>query len=545
LHAPLLEMNSAKTIHASETRNVTRSSTHRDVLYTNPLAVIKGEDVEDLNNDSRVNSSQSKRLSRWFVNNQKRKEWNKERLNKLHISIVSLFVIIYFCHIIGSPFIKLITNETISMVISSIELVLLIIASVLFVKMCYVNGSMAVTKTMFQYTKTYIYLFWTIRSFIIELCKGQIIYSFVHVFHSVVIYSSDMWYICSAKTLTVSFCLFLSIIIYEFFISISPVAPKEPEWTFMNVKTNANSLSRSNIFNIFVIFGDALIILIYDTKRSTYIMLSKKKKRQSLEFSTQRKAILNYFWQMSGLCIFVGTLLFIFTTPTPGQGRNVLENTLIAVFGGIGLVSYFAILKYSSDGVGKILYMLLHERKTVLVLILLGVLTYVDNFLGFRVTSILFTSLVCAMISLDMIRGYFPKRFSLFVMATTVLLLLWNTFNQAFLRPDCTVYTFPWGIFGEEINYCTIKRLIYQSILSLIMPACVAAFSGRATTRMFFCNTNILRSTGTISQHDLNITYVTSLNVEKNNSMKTKVLGGNEEVGTKKKMNKKMIIEEE
>ena len=397
---------------------------------------------------------------------------------------------------------------------------LLIVAIVLFVKMCYVNGSMAVTKMIFQNAKTYIYVFWATRSFIIELCKGQIIYSFVHVFHSVVIYSSDMWYICESKTLIVSFCLFLSILIYELFISISPVVPKEPEWTFMNVKTNPNSLSRSSVLNIFLIFIDALIVLIYDTKRSAYIMLSKKKKRSSLEFSMQRKVILNYLWQILGLFGFVGMLLYIVTTPFPGQERTVLEKILIVFFSGIGFVSYFFIVKYSNDGVGKILYMLIHERRVIFVLMLLGVLVYVDNFLGIQVTSILFTIVVCSMISLDIIGGYFPKRFSLFVIIITVILLLWNIFNQTFLKTDCTVYTFPWGIFGEEISYCTIKRVIYQSILSLIMSPCVVAFRGRATADMFFCNASILRSTGTTTQSNVDTNYVTRLNIEKQSSIK-------------------------
>ena len=119
--------------------------------------------------------------------------------------------------------------------------------------------------------------------------KGQIIYSFVHVFHSVLIYSTDMWYLCNQKTLIINLLLFLSIITYEFFISISPVAPAKPEWMFMNIKTTANSLSRSNLFNIFVIFLDALIIVIYDAQRSKYVMLAKKQKRDTLTISFEIK----------------------------------------------------------------------------------------------------------------------------------------------------------------------------------------------------------------------------------------------------------------
>ena len=47
--------------------------------------------------------------------------------------------------------------------------------------------------------RTYIYGFWIMRSFIIEILKGQTIYSFAHVFHSVLIYSTDMWNLCIEK----------------------------------------------------------------------------------------------------------------------------------------------------------------------------------------------------------------------------------------------------------------------------------------------------------------------------------------------------------
>ena len=77
--------------------------------------------------------------------------------------------------------------------------------------------------------------------------------------------------------------------IYEFFITISPFAPSEPSWMFMNIKTTANSISRSNIFNLFVIFFDAVIVVIYDVKRSKYVMLVKKQKRFVLKMSSEQK----------------------------------------------------------------------------------------------------------------------------------------------------------------------------------------------------------------------------------------------------------------
>ena len=43
----------------------------------------------------------------------------------------------------------------------------------------------------------------------------------------------------------------------------------------INVETTANSLSCSNYLNLFLIFFDALIIVISDVNRSKYAMLVK------------------------------------------------------------------------------------------------------------------------------------------------------------------------------------------------------------------------------------------------------------------------------
>ena len=64
---------------------------------------------------------------------------------------------------------------------------------------------------------------------------------------------------CDRKVLLFSMVLYLVLVVYEFFVSISPV-PRKPSWKFMNIETTANSLSRSNYFNLFVIFFDAMII---------------------------------------------------------------------------------------------------------------------------------------------------------------------------------------------------------------------------------------------------------------------------------------------
>jgi hypothetical protein len=76
----------------------------------------------------------------------------------------------------------------------------------------------------------------------------------------------------------------------------------------------------------------------------------------------------------------------------------------------------------------------------------------------------------------------------------------------------------PWGIFGANISYCTIKRLIYQTIVSLMVSATIAIFAGR-TDSLFFCNINVYRSTGTTDRHALNEKYVSSMRRERARSI--------------------------
>ena len=116
------------------------------------------------------------------------------------------------------------------------------------------------------------------RCFIIEILKGQVIYSFLIVFHAIMIYGSDTWYICNRKVLLLNMFLYLSMICYEFFVSISPVAPSKPVWTFLNVKVTANSLSRSNYFNLFVIFFDGLIVTLFEREIKVYDVGEKRKR---------------------------------------------------------------------------------------------------------------------------------------------------------------------------------------------------------------------------------------------------------------------------
>ena len=118
---------------------------------------------------------------------------------------------------------------------------------------------------------------------------------------------------------------------------------------------------------------------------------------------------------------------------------------------------------------------------------------------------------------------YFPRRVSLSVMGVVVLLLLWNIYYFSFVRTDCEQYKLRWGIFGEEISYCTIDRIIYQSILSLMFSSVVAIFRGR-TDNLFFCNANIHRATGTSDRQRMNEEYVDGLKSERENRFRRRIV---------------------
>ena len=100
-----------------------------------------------------------------------------------------------------------------------------------------------------------------------------------------------------------SMVLYLTLLVYEFFVSISPVGPSKPSWKFMNIETTANSLSRS-YFNLFVIFFDD-DHRIYDENRSKFMMLVKQCKREMLEVPPSKKHIFKRLWILAGAFTFL------------------------------------------------------------------------------------------------------------------------------------------------------------------------------------------------------------------------------------------------
>ena len=85
----------------------------------------------------------------------------------------------------------------------------------------------------------------------------------------------------------------------------SPLGPSKPSWTFVE-KVTANSLSRSTNFNLFVIFLDAFIMVVYDVKRSKFIMLTKKQKRRMVEADESSKVFLDRLWKCLVVIFFLG-----------------------------------------------------------------------------------------------------------------------------------------------------------------------------------------------------------------------------------------------
>ena len=224
-------------------------------------------------------------------------------------------------------------------------------------------------------------------------------------------------------------------LVYEFFVSISPVGPKKPSWTFMHVETTANSLSRSNYFNLFVIFFDALIVVIYDVNRSKYVMLVKKQKREMLEVSPSMKYKLKKLWICFAVTGFLSAAVFIMESSSKffSKLNPALEHIVLAIILGICILCYYAILYFSSSSKAKsTLYRLMHERRVIFIVLLLGVLFYVENIFEYwSVQGVIFPMFILSIVSFDLIVMFFPRELALMIMVLILLVLCWNTFNFA------------------------------------------------------------------------------------------------------------------
>ena len=488
-------------------------------MTTNPLSEVELE-VPTTTNPLSKRKTAVRSLSRWFVTNQKVETWNKKTLNILHLGILVLMAVAYTCHIVSSPFLLFVEDQNILILLYVIEGICLLCGIACFLKMSSVNLSWTALQLMFSRRSihTYIFLFWLLRFLIIEILKGQVLYSFVVSFHSALIYITDTWYICDRKILLLSIVMYLVLIIYEFLVSISPFGPKEPKWKLINVETTANSLSCSNYLNLFLIFFDALIIVISDVNRSKYAMLVRKRKRIVVAATPQKERLLKRLWvlvaataSIASICFILSSSLRLFSKISPGLG-----DILLGTFASISICSYIVVLYHSSGPRSrKLLRHLMHERRVLFILLLLAFLFYVDTY---SMNSMLFSMGVLVVISFDFIATYLPRKMGLISVSMVVGVIVWNIINATFLGDFCMKKR-PWGLLGEKISDCTIRRLIYQTIMSLLVSAAVAIFAG-STDILFFCNANIYRATGTSIRLVMDNAYVASMRVEKQSSKK-------------------------
>jgi hypothetical protein len=220
-------------------------------------------------------------------------------------------------------------------------------------------------------------------------------------------------------------------------------------------------------------------------------------------------------WRVAAVVITLG--VFVYISNAFLKYPTFVYNMMFVLTFGPGILIYSIIVRLSSRDVKKNMCKLLQEINVIFVLILLGVLFYLDN-IREGITSaegILFPMGICGYISFEVIGGYFPMRLTQILMAVMVLMLCFNVFNNTFLKTSCLENMLEWGIFGEKISSCTVRRLINQTIISLLIPAMIATFTGNVN-HMFFCRANVYRSTGTIECEAVNETYVESMQIEMN-----------------------------
>ena len=170
--------------------------------------------------------------------------------------MIPLVAVAYICVISFQVlFIKLTYNEWILLATGSVECFCLVVAFICLVIMIRVNSSKASMKLIFgsKSVKTYIFVYWIVRSLILEILQRAVLFAFLRV-HSILVYSTDAWYQCDKKLLIFNIALLLAVFMYEFLISVSPYGPQEPKWVLFRVKTTPNVLSRSNYLNLFLIF---------------------------------------------------------------------------------------------------------------------------------------------------------------------------------------------------------------------------------------------------------------------------------------------------
>ena len=112
-----------------------------------------------------------------------------------------------------------------------------------------------------------------------------------------------------------------------------------------------------------------------------------------------------------------------------------------------------------------------------------------------------------------------PRKMMSTLLICMLLLLFWQILRHLLFVQDCKSHMFAWGILGEKISYCTIRRFTYQSIASLMIPAALQTILRRRNFNMNFCNANLYRSSGTTQRSLVNPAYVGSMRLERSRSI--------------------------
>ena len=476
------------------------------------------------------NDTVKRDITSWFSANQKTEYFDSPKIYKLHLIMITLVAVAYICHILPGPFIKLTYNEWILLATGSVECFCLVVAFICLVIMIRVNSSKASMKLIFgsKSVKTYIFVYWIVRSLVLEICKGQVLFAFLHVFHSILVYSTDVWYQCDKKLLIFNIALLLAVFMYEFLISVSPYGPQEPKWVLFRVKTTPNVLSRSNYLNLFLIFFDGLLVAIFNVRRQKYIMLAKKQRRLTKALSPGEKKTLSRLWLAVAVSACASVIVFISRNFLPYCEHShdwvtpscVVYNLVFMGFTLTGVICMMCIIRLSCPQPWRIFFKLVKERRIIYIIFMLVVLCYVDNSLGPNMPGISFPIIIMLFISMDFISdsAFVSKTTPTVILAVVASTLVWNIARSMFFNPYCGSLKFRWGLYGESISYCTIKRITHSSLTSLLVKPILGCLYD--TKKMFFISANVFRSTGTNSRKILKESYVNNLAVEMEKSIK-------------------------
>ena len=277
-----------------------------------------------------------------------------------------------------------------------------------------------------------------------------------------------------------------------------------------------------------MIFFDAFLIILYDSARSKYAMLLKKQKRKLIELPESRRKVLNFAW--IGTVFFITCLMlsYVWWFFRERNTSSLYNFDLIPVILGICVVCNTAIVFLFSTTIEsrkRVFRKLLQERRVIFIVILLGILFYVDGIYWVRydqngrVFTYLFPVGIMMYIMSDFLCVLVPRKMMLILLICMLLLLFWQILRHLLFVQDCKSHMFDWGILGEKISYCTIRRFTYQSIASLLIPAALQTILRRRNINMNFCNANLYRSSGTTHRSFVNPAYVSSMKLERTRSI--------------------------